>query len=98
MFNGLDLHKKLKDAGLSEAEVQQLFPGLAKTLDDVQKGIEAEYQKKFPKGEYLIADTDANKQYLADLNKLNQQRIKNSQDLVIELTKLIKHSFQTSCS
>ena len=90
MFNGLDLHKKLKDAGLSEAEVQALFPGLAKTLDDVQKGIEAEYQKKFPKGEYLIADTDANKQYLADLNKLNQQRIKNSQDLVIELTKAYK--------
>lgn len=90
MFNGLDLHKKLKDAGLSEAEVQQLFPGLAKTLDDVQKGIEAEYQKKFPKGKYLIADTDANKQYLADLNKLNQQRIKDSQDLVIELTKAYK--------
>lgn len=90
MFNGLDLHQKLKDAGLSEAEVQQLFPGLAKTLDDVQKGIEAEYQKKFPKGEYLIADTDANKQYLTDLNKLNQQRIKDSQDLVIELTKAYK--------
>lgn len=90
MFNSLDLHQKLKDAGLSEAEVQQLFPGLAKTLDDVQKGIEAEYQKKFPKGEYLIADTDANKQYLADLNKLNQQRIKDSQDLVIELTKAYK--------
>lgn len=90
MFNSLDLHQKLKDAGLSEAEVQALFPGLAKTLDDVQKGIEAEYQKKFPKGEYLIADTDANKQYLADLNKLNQQRIKNSQDLVIELTKAYK--------
>lgn len=90
MFNSLDLHQKLKDAGLSEAEVQQLFPGLAKTLDDVQKGIEAESQKKFPKGEYLIADTDANKQYLADLNKLNQQRIKDSQDLVIELTKNYK--------
>lgn len=90
MFNSLDLHQKLKDAGLSEAEVQALFPGLAKTLDDVQKGIEAEYQKKFPKGEYLIADTDANKQYLADLNKLNQQRIKDSQDLVIELTKAYK--------
>lgn len=90
MFNGLDLHKKLKDAGLSEAEVRQLFPGLAKTSDDVQKGIEAEYQKKFPKGEYLIADTDANKQYSADLNKLNQQRIKDSQDLVVELTKNYK--------
>lgn len=90
MFNSLDLHQKLKDAGLSEAEVQALFPGLAKTLDDVQKGIEAEYQKKYPKGEYLIADTDANKQYLADLNKLNQQRIKDSQDLVIELTKNYK--------
>lgn len=90
MFNSLDLHQKLKDAGLSEAEVQALFPGLAKTLDDVQKGIEAEYQKKFPKGEYFIADTDANKQYLADLNKLNQQRIKDSQDLVIEQTKNYK--------
>lgn len=90
MFNGLDLHKKLKDAGLSEAEVQQLFPGLAKTLDDVQKGIEAEYQKKFPKGEYLIADTDANKQYLADLDKLNQQRIKEKQDTIERLVKSYK--------
>lgn len=90
MFNQLDLHKKLKDAGLSEAEVQQLFPGLAKTLDDVQKGIEAEYQKKFPKGEYLIADTDANKQYLADLDKLNQQRIKEKQDTIERLVKSYK--------
>lgn len=90
MFNGLDLHQKLKDAGLSESEVKQLFPGLAKTLDDVQKGIEAEYQKRFPKGEYLTPDTTANKQYLADLDKLNQQRIKEQQDLVVELTKSYK--------
>ena len=90
MFNGLDLHQKLKDAGLSEAEVQALFPGLAKTLDDVQKGMETEYQKRFPKGEYLIADTDANKQYKADQEKLNQQRIKEQQNLVIELTKAYK--------
>lgn len=90
MFNGLDLHQKLKDAGLSEAEVQQLFPGLAKTLDDVEKEMKASYEKNFPKGEYLVADTDANKQYLADLDKLNQQRIKEQQDLVIELTKAYK--------
>lgn len=90
MFNGLDLHQKLKDAGLSEAEVQQLFPGLAKTLDDVSKGMEAEYQKRFPKGEYLIADTDANKQYKADQEKLNQQRIKEQQNLIVELTKAYK--------
>lgn len=90
MFNGLDLHKKLKDAGLSEAEVQQLFPGLAKTLDDVEKEMEASYEKNFPKGEYLVEGTDANKQYLADLDKLNQQRVKESQDLVVELTKAYK--------
>lgn len=90
MFNGLDLHQKLKDAGLSEAEVQQLFPGLAKTLDDVQKGIEESYKKAFPKGEYLVEGTDANKQYKADQDKLNQQRIKEQQDLVIELTKAYK--------
>lgn len=90
MFNGLDLHQKLKDAGLSEAEVQQLFPGLAKTLDDVEKEMKASYEKNFPKGEYLVTDTDANKQYLADLDKLNQQRIKESQDLVVELTKAYK--------
>ncbi len=90
MFNGLDLHKKLKDAGLSEAEVQQLFPGLAKTLDDVEKEMKASYEKNFPKGEYLVEGTDANKQYLADLDKLNQQRIKEQQDLVVELTKTYK--------
>lgn len=90
LFNGLDLHQKLKDAGLSEAEVQQLFPGLAKTLDDVEKEMKASYEKNFPKGEYLVEGTDANKQYLADLDKLNQQRIKESQDLVVELTKAYK--------
>ena len=90
MFNGLDLHKKLKDAGLSEAEVQQLFPGLAKTLDDVEKEMKASYEKNFPKGEYLVEGTDANKQYSADLDKLNQQRVKESQDLVVELTKAYK--------
>lgn len=90
MFTGLDLHKKLKDAGLSEAEVQQLFPGLAKTLDDVQKGMEESYKKNLPKGEYLTPGTDANKKYIADLGKMNQQRVKESQDLVVELTKAYK--------
>lgn len=90
MFNGLDLHKKLKDAGLSEAEVQQLFPGLAKTLDDVQRGIEESYKKNFQKGEYLTKGTDANKQYMSEIDKLNQQRVKESQDLVVELTKNYK--------
>lgn len=90
MFNGLDLHKKLKDAGLSEAEVQQLFPGLAKTLDDVEKEMKASYEKNFPKGEYLVEDTDANKQYLADLDKLNQQRIKEKQDTIERLVKSYK--------
>lgn len=90
MFNGLDLHKKLKDAGLSEAEIQQLFPGLAKTLDGLEKGMKASYEKNFPKGEYLVADTDANKQYLADLDKLNQQRIKEQQDTTERLVKSYK--------
>lgn len=90
MFNGLDLHQKLKDAGLSEAEVQQLFPGLAKTLDDVQKGIEEAYKKNFPKGEYLTPGTESNKKYKEDQEKLNKQRIKESQDLVVKLTKAYK--------
>lgn len=90
MFNGLDLHKKLKDAGLSEAEVQQLFPGLAKTLDGLEKEMKASYEKNFPKGEYLVADTDANKQYLADLDKLNQQRIKEQQNTIERLVKSYK--------
>ena len=90
MFNGLDLHKKLKDAGLSEAEVQALFPGLAKTLDDVEKEMKASYEKNFPKGEYPVADTDANKQYLAYLDKLNQQRIKEQQDTIERLVKSYK--------
>ncbi len=90
MFNGLDLHKKLKDAGLSEAEVQQLFPGLAKTLDGLEKEMKTSYEKNFPKGEYLVADTDANKQYLADLDKLNQQRIKEQQDTIERLVKSYK--------
>lgn len=88
MFNGLDLHQKLKDAGLSEAEVQQLFPGLAKTLDDVEKGIEEEFDKlRDVNGQ--LGETEQ-KDYEERIAKLNQQRIKESQDLVVELTKNYK--------
>lgn len=88
MFNGLDLHQKLKDAGLSEAEVQQLFPGLAKTLDDVEKGIEEEFNKLRDVNGQL--GKDEQKDYEDRKAKLNQQRIKESQDLVVRLTKAYK--------
>jgi hypothetical protein len=85
LFNGLDLHKKLKDAGLSEAEVQQLFPGLAKTLDDVEKGIRDEYEAKRDKnGQLSKADQ---KGYDEALKKLGQQRDKGSTDLTIRILK-----------
>lgn len=90
MFKGLDLHQKLKDAGLTEEEVKQLFPGLAKSLDDVQAGIEERYKKNFPKGEYLKEGTDANEQYIKDIQELNDKRVKEQEDLVIELTKKYK--------
>lgn len=89
MFNGLDLHQKLKDAGLSEAEVQQLFPGLAKTLDDVQRGIEIEFQTKYA-DTYKDPNTQQYKDYQDAIKKIEQQRIKESQDLVVELTKKYK--------
>lgn len=89
MFNGLDLHKKLKDAGLSEAEVQQLFPGLAKTLNDVQKGIEIEFQTKYT-DTYKAPNTQQYKDYQDAIKEIEQQRIKESQDLVVELTKAYK--------
>lgn len=85
LFNGLDLHKKLKDAGLSEAEVQQLFPGLAKTLDDVEKGIRNEYEsKRDENGQLSKADQ---KGYDEALKKLGQQRDKESTDLTIRILK-----------
>lgn len=85
MFNGLDLHKKLKDAGLSEAEVQQLFPGLTKTLDDVEKGIRNEYEsKRDENGQLSKADQ---KGYDEALKKLGQQRDKESTDLTIRILK-----------
>lgn len=88
MFNGLDLHQKLKDAGLSESEVQALFPGLAKTLDEVEKGIHEKFNAlRDDNGQ--LGKTEQ-KDYEDALNKLNQQRVKESQDLVIELTKAYK--------
>lgn len=89
MFNSLDLHQKLKDAGLSEAEVQQLFPGLAKTLDDVQKGIEIEFQTKYA-DTYKDPNTQQYKDYQDAIKKIELQRIKERQDLVVELTKAYK--------
>lgn len=89
MFNSLDLYQKLKDAGLSEAEVQQLFPGLAKTLDEVQKGIEIEFQTKYA-DTYKDPNTQQYEYYQNAIKNLNEQRVKESQDLVVELTKAYK--------
>lgn len=85
MFNGLDLHQKLKDAGLSEAEVQALFPGLAKTLNEVERGIHAQYDAL--RGSDGSLGETQQKAYDDALNKLNQQRIKESQDLAQRLAK-----------
>lgn len=86
MFNGLDLHKKLKDAGLSEAEVQQLFPGLAKTLDDVQRSIDIEFQTKYA-DTYKDPNTQQYKDYQDAIKKIGQQRDKESTDLTIRILK-----------
>lgn len=89
MFNGLDLHKKLKDAGLSEAEVQQLFPGLAKTLDDVQRSIDIEFQTKYA-DTYKDPNTQQYKDYQDAIKKIGQQRIKEQQDTAERLIKSYK--------
>lgn len=89
MFNGLDLHKKLKDAGLSEAEVQQLFPGLAKTLDDVQRSIDIEFQTKYA-DTYKDPNTQQYKDYQDAIKEIGQQRIKEQQDTAERLIKSYK--------
>lgn len=89
MFNGLDLHKKLKDAGLSEAEVQQLFPGLAKTLDDVQRSIDIEFQTKYA-DTYKDPNTQQYKDYQDAIKEIDQQRIKEQQDTAERLIKSYK--------
>jgi len=90
LFTGLDLHQKLKDIGLSESEVQALFPGLAKTLDDVERGINDRYKSEYPDGSYLDTQTKQGKDYQSEIKKLNEQRIKEQENLVIELTKAYK--------
>lgn len=89
MFNSLDLHKKLKDAGLSEAEVQQLFPGLAKTLDDVQRSIDIEFQTKYA-DTYKDPNTQQYKDYQDAIKEIDQQRIKEQQDTAERLIKSYK--------
>jgi len=90
LFTGLDLHQKLKDIGLSESEVQAMFPGLAKTLDDVERGINDRYKSEHPDGSYLDTQTEQGKAYQSEIKKLNEQRIKEQENLVIELTKAYK--------
>lgn len=89
LFNGLDLHKKLKNAGLSEAEVQQLFPGLAKTLDDVQRSIDIEFQTKYA-DTYKDPNTQQYKDYQDAIKEIDQQRIKEQQDTAERLIKSYK--------
>lgn len=62
-----------------------MFPGLAKTLDDVEKGIRDEYEAKRDKnGQLSKADQ---KGYDEALKKLGQQRDKESTDLAIRILK-----------
>lgn len=88
LFNGLDLYKKLRSAGLYDSQIQQMFPNLAKNLDDVQKGINDSYnQLRDANGLLGVNEQKANNEAI---NNLNKKRTKEEEDLIVELTKAYK--------
>jgi len=91
LFVGLDLYKKLKEAGLGDAIIKDLFPNISKDFTDVETGINVSYSTKFPEKEYTQKGTEAYKQYQDDIAKLNQKRVQDQKDTLVELVKNYKN-------
>lgn len=89
-FTGLDLYKKLKDAGLGDSIIEQMFPNISKDFDAVQASITAAYAEKFPQGEYLEEGTKQYEQYHDELRNLDKKRVQDQRDTLIELVKNYK--------
>ena len=87
-FNGLELYKKLKDSGLSDAFIKNRFGNLASSFEEVQKQIDAaynqyitrDYEEKFGKDRSKWS-IDTQRQYNSDMKNTSsvlESRFKGS--------------------
>lgn len=100
-FNGLTLNTKLTDLGLHSYDIDKLFPGLKKSVNDVRNTIYREFsitpemlklddaQLKLKMGEELY------KEYTSAINKLNQQEVEEQRRNVEQLVKDYKNQLDS---
>lgn len=88
-FNGLQLFKNLKDLGLSDVEINQMFGNITKSFADVRKEIESGFTSKFG-ADQTKWGKDVADQYAEQMNKLDKQIYENSVSQFKELVKAYK--------
>lgn len=85
LFSQKDLHGKLSDLGLSDAQIQQMFGISTKSFEDIRKAIEDRYTTAYGANK---ADwgTDVTKQYESEMKDLNKrmydEQVSNAQELL----------------
>lgn len=100
-FKGLTLNTKLTDLGLHSYDIDKLFPGLKKSVNDVRNTIYREFsmtpemlnlddaELKLKMGEELY------KEYTSAINKLNQQEVEEQRRNVEQLVKDYKNQLDS---
>ena len=88
-FNGLQLFKNLKDLGLSDVEINQMFGNITKSFADVRKEIENSFTSKFGADQTKWGE-DVAKDYAKQMDKLDKQIYENSVSQFKELSKAYK--------
>lgn len=100
-FNGLALNTKLTDLGLHSYDIDKLFPGLKKSVNDVRNTIYREFsitpemlklddaKLKLKMGEKLYEE------YTSAINKLNQQEVEEQRRNVEQLVKDYKNQLDS---
>lgn len=86
LFDGRELHIKLKDIGLGESEIQTMFGRLPNNFADIRKSIEEKYTSAYG-SEKSSWGSSITEQYEKEIKKLNEAQYKDQVSQLQDLTK-----------
>ena len=87
-FNGLQLYKKLKDEGLSDMLIKNMFGDITTSFEDIRNSIDDEFNK------YIIKDYEDN--YGKDFTKWSQETIEQYNADLNNTANVLKDKFGDS--
>lgn len=85
-FDGLNLYKKLKGAGVGDGLIGSMFGNIATSFADVRKKIEKSYSDKYGSDKNKWG-TEATKKYADDMRKLDKEIYQDQINTFTEITK-----------